>query len=432
MTPSGNILVTWVSSGYRAFNEELHAQLYSPTGEVIGSTISLGEDRSDYHYLGYSVSVTPDGSLISSVGDNTIDPNAQVFSLLGTSLTERFDLDLIPGSIHAGAIAFVQAITDDIFAGAWNPYFDSFADVWDPAYDSGEIALYSTDGVQLSENIQLSEISNVTDVRGLELLSNGRLLVWGENWSGVRSNHEYAQIFSINQIAQGQLGIDGSLQQGQTLSVASGVTDGDGIDTETVAYQWIRDGVDITGATAATYLLTQDDVGAEISVRMSFNDLAGQAESLTSAATAPILNVNDAASGAPLISGNMREGETLSADVGGITDADGIDTRSYIYQWQRDGTDISGATLSSYTLAEEDVGAAISVRVTFTDLYGATETLFSAGSEIVSPADLVLLGTNGPDTLDGRDGNDSLSGLDGDDLLRGGRGERQPFWWKRV
>ena len=52
----------------------------------------------------------------------------------------------------------------------------------------------------------------------------------------------------------GVITITGTATQGQTLTAA--VTDADGI-TGTITYQWQADGVDISGATSQTYVLTQ-------------------------------------------------------------------------------------------------------------------------------------------------------------------------------
>ena len=53
-------------------------------------------------------------------------------------------------------------------------------------------------------------------------------------------------------------------------------------------------------------------------------------------------------------------GDTLTADTSAITDADGLNNATFTYQWIRnDGandTAISGATSSTYTLSETDVG----------------------------------------------------------------------------
>ena len=83
---------------------------------------------------------------------------------------------------------------------------------------------------------------------------------------------------------------------------------------------------------------------------------------------------NNAATGAPAISGEPRVGITLSADTSAIMDEDGLNDVSYSYQWIRvddDGTsnptEITGATDSIYTLTAADEGKRIIVMVSFTD-----------------------------------------------------------------
>ena len=94
---------------------------------------------------------------------------------------------------------------------------------------------------------------------------------------------------------------------------------------------------------------------------------------------------NNAATGAPAITGEARVGETLEASTDDIEDTDGLTGATFAYQWLADGTDIAGATEATYTLAESDEGAAITVRVTFTDDAGNEETLTSAATEAVAP-----------------------------------------------
>ena len=92
--------------------------------------------------------------------------------------------------------------------------------------------------------------------------------------------------------------------------------------------------------------------------------------------------------------------ETLTASASGIADADGLTSVSYSYQWIRnDGTtdaDISGATSSTYTLADADEGTTIKVKVSFTDDAGHEETLTSAATAAVEPA------ATGPEELTDR------------------------------
>ena len=94
--------------------------------------------------------------------------------------------------------------------------------------------------------------------------------------------------------------------------------------------------------------------------------------------------VNSAATGAPIISGTVQVGETLTADTSGIADVDGLDNAAFTYQWLADNAAIAGATGSTYTLADDDEGKAIKVHVSFTDDAGNDETLTSTATETVS------------------------------------------------
>ena len=60
----------------------------------------------------------------------------------------------------------------------------------------------------------------------------------------------------------------------------------------------------------------------------------------------------------------VTEGEILNAN-NLLADEDGLGTLSY--QWSRDGSPIDGATASTYTLVQDDVGAVIAVTVSYTD-----------------------------------------------------------------
>ena len=106
---------------------------------------------------------------------------------------------------------------------------------------------------------------------------------------------------------------------------------------------------------------------------------------LKEAADAAIV-ANRPATGLPTVSGTARVGETLTASVSAIADADGRDNAVFSHQWIRTGatgtaTDIAGATDSAYALADADAGATIAVRVTFEDDGGTRETLVSAAPE---------------------------------------------------
>ena len=89
--------------------------------------------------------------------------------------------------------------------------------------------------------------------------------------------------------------------------------------------------------------------------------------------------VNTPPTGLPTISGTPQVGETLTASVAGIEDADGLAGVTFAYQWiSRDGTtdtEIAGATNDSYTLTVAEAGKTIKVRVSFTTAAATTRAL---------------------------------------------------------
>ena len=101
----------------------------------------------------------------------------------------------------------------------------------------------------------------------------------------------------------------------------------------------------------------------------------GEAESADAyTMTIDVTAVNDAATGAPTISGTTMVGHTLTASTAGIADADGLTGVSYSYQWIRvdsgnknNPRTIAGATSSRYTLTRDDQYENVMVRVNFTD-----------------------------------------------------------------
>ena len=99
------------------------------------------------------------------------------------------------------------------------------------------------------------------------------------------------------------------------------------------------------------------------------------------------LPANNAATGAPTISGAALVGETLMAAKGTIADADGVPT-TLTYQWLRvDGaneTDIPGETQSSYTVTAADIGKTLKVKLGFTDNFDGVEARTSAATATVA------------------------------------------------
>ena len=148
-----------------------------------------------------------------------------------------------------------------------------------------------------------------------------------------------------------------------------------------LSYQWKADDTNIAGATSSTYTLTQAEVGKTITVEVSYTDGQGTPETVTSVATAVVANENDNPTGAVTISGTATQGETLTAG-NTLADADGLGALSY--QWKADDTNIAGATSSTYTLTQAEVGKTITVEVSYTDGQGTPETVTSVATAVVA------------------------------------------------
>ena len=184
-------------------------------------------------------------------------------------------------------------------------------------------------------------------------------------------------IQNVNDDATGSVEIVGALEEGGTLTVnTDAVSDLDGLTSPEFSHNWYVDG--ILKSQANEFVLTQEEVGKSIQVSVNFKDDTGAEETITSEASEPVGNVNDAMTGTVVISGTASEGETLSADTSALRDDDGLTNAEYTYQWYADNTAIEGATASTFNLTETQVGAKISVQVSTFDDFDSPEVAVSA------------------------------------------------------
>ena len=226
-----------------------------------------------------------------------------------------------------------------------------------------------------------------------------------------------------NAAPTGSVTIRGTVAEDQILTAdVSTLADANGRGT--LSYQWLRDGVAVNRATGATYALGQADVGAAMSVRVSYTDGDGFAEIVTASATQSVQNVDDAPTGGVTVSGTALVGQTLTA-TSTVRDEDGISSSSLV--WLRDGVLVASG--ASYTLVEADAGASLSAAFSYVDGFGNKASVVSASTDpVVDPnpaptgGDDTLTGGTGGDVIDGGSGSDSIEGGLGNDSLSGGAG----------
>lgn len=192
--------------------------------------------------------------------------------------------------------------------------------------------------------------------------------------------------------------ITGAVQQGRTLQVDNGAWSG---SPTSFTYSWSRCNKNgrvctrLAGATAATYVVTAQDVGHALVVLVTASSNGATAAAISAAATGlpdgtGTTTTTTSTSGpkntlAPTAVGSAVEGGKLTANPGTWA---GSGTITYTYQWYRcDATgahcsSIHGATAGTYKLVARDVSHTMALTVTAKDTVGKA----NAYGSLVGPA----------------------------------------------
>ena len=154
-------------------------------------------------------------------------------------------------------------------------------------------------------------------------------------------------------------------------------------------YQW--ETCDASGSncnpnsdTNLTYQLTSTDVGTTLEFQVTAMDGNGTTVD-TAGPTAVVVDVPAITGSQPSISGNAKQGSTLTANAGGWSG-----NPSFTYQWQTcdaSGANCSnnGATGSTYPLTSADVGTTLAVVVTATNAAGSANATSGTTAVVVGP-----------------------------------------------
>ncbi len=151
---------------------------------------------------------------------------------------------------------------------------------------------------------------------------------------------------------------------GDTLSAAIANTNNSG----KFSYQWYAGETAIAGATKDSYVLTAQEVGKKVSVKVTSSVETGTIQGMYEG------TVQESPSEPTPKPEELKGSVTVTSDRGGDFSYPG-DTLSaavtntnnsgdFSYQWYADKTAIKGATKDSYKLTEEEIGKKLSVQVT--------------------------------------------------------------------
>lgn len=158
----------------------------------------------------------------------------------------------------------------------------------------------------------------------------------------------------------------GGTRVGERLRAASGAwTTG-----VALAYQWQRNGINITGATSATYLATSADKDQAIRVRIT----GRKAGYITAVKHSQIrkISIGVLLAPTPHLAQAPAVGTKSTITIGSWTAGTAVK-----YQWQRNGKNIYGATKSSYVPVAADANNRLRVRITGAKPGYATAVRFS-------------------------------------------------------
>jgi hypothetical protein len=182
----------------------------------------------------------------------------------------------------------------------------------------------------------------------------------------------------------GTVTITGTPTVGQTLTAHPGTWSP---ATATLAYQWYADSTAIDGATDPTLVLTTDQAGKAITVKV-----AGTATGYTSAIATSDPTASVAAAvmtaGTVTITGTPTVGQTLTAHPGAWAPS----SATLAYQWYADDTAIDGATDPTLVLTADQAGTTITVEVT------GTATGYTSPDATSDPTAAVQAATTTPPT----------------------------------
>jgi hypothetical protein len=172
--------------------------------------------------------------------------------------------------------------------------------------------------------------------------------------------------------------VHGGVKVGDELSCYEG--EWTGAPKITLTVQWLREGAPIPGAMESTYHVQAADRGTVVACHVTATNAAGPEYATSVGVPIPQLPEN---TGAPGVLGTRRVDDTLTCSSGTWS---GNPESPYLYQWERGGVPILGATSETYVVEVEDEGHMLSCEVTATNAAGPVASISPEVPVDVRPA----------------------------------------------
>ena len=376
----------------------------SVTGGTVASVQPHAEDGQEHAWI-FFLAPDGDGAVTFALVADAACAAGGICTSGGKALTEVPAAATIPGpeetaepaltasfedmpEAHDGesAFRFGVAFSEDIGIGYQSLRDDAFT------VSGGEVTgAQRVDGRNDLWQITVEPDSDpdvtITLPAGRDCQVSGAICTRGENRRQLSNSPSATVAGPPNTAAAGAPTISGTTQVGEALTAStSGISDADGLDDASFAYQWIRTGrrhwrgdrIDLHGGGGRRGREAHGSGQLHRRRRQRRKPYQRGDRCRRRGAT------NEHGGGGRADDQRDAAGrEALTASTSGISDADGLDTASFAYQWMRNDADIQGATGSSYTPVDADEGERLTVRVSFTDDAGNDESLTSAATDAV-------------------------------------------------
>ncbi len=188
------------------------------------------------------------------------------------------------------------------------------------------------------------------------------------------------------------------LEDEPLIADLTSIIDKDGIGEVNVVWKISNDGNTyrtIPGATNQSFTPRQEHVGRTLRVVLTYLDGQGNLETLVSAPTTPVVNVNDKPTGVVRLTGESAEDSALILDVSDVYDEDGMGP--FNFTWQRTSPNTGWENYTEddtevLNLRQEHVSYTYRVRVEYIDGFDNREVIYSNESEAVRNVDDPVLG----------------------------------------
>ena len=192
--------------------------------------------------------------------------------------------------------------------------------------------------------------------------------------------------------------VGGVLEDEPLIADLTSIIDKDGIGEVNVVWKLSNDGSSyrtIPGATNQSFTPRQEHVGKTLRVVLTYLDGQGNLETLTSAPTTPVVNVNDKPTGVVRLTGESSEDSALILDISDVYDEDGMGP--FNFTWQRTSPNTGWENYTEddtevLNLRQEHVSYTYRVRVEYIDGFDNREVIYSNESEAVRNVDDPVLG----------------------------------------